>query len=341
MLITMSTHKLAGYKMRAQSIGVTKCSRQQCNTVSGNAAQRYEFRSPLITPSLARHSARVIYDFGANNGDDVPYYLKKADIVIAVEANPLLVAQIRERFSKELNAGRLIVENCALTTEPRSSGVTFYLHKSNHVRSQFPRPADSVLDDYEEIVVPSENVVDLIKTYGEPFYIKIDVEHYDQNILEHLFLHDIRPPFISAESHSIEVFSLFVALGKYKSFNLVDGETVATKYRNHIIKTDDREEIYSFPHHSAGPFGTDIHGPWMTANNFFRLLAFEQLGWKDVHATTMIEADPACAPQLGEYFRKAIKSTIAFALRKSIQAPMHLFEEKSARIVRWLRSWHK
>ena len=42
---------------------------------------------------------KVIYDFGANNGVDIPYYLLKADLVIAVEANPKLCAQIQDRFS--------------------------------------------------------------------------------------------------------------------------------------------------------------------------------------------------------------------------------------------------
>jgi hypothetical protein len=42
-------------------------------------------------------SKTVIYDFGANNGDDIPYYLKKAELVVAVEANPSLCQKIEER----------------------------------------------------------------------------------------------------------------------------------------------------------------------------------------------------------------------------------------------------
>ena len=33
----------------------------------------------------------IIYDFGSNNGCNLAYYLKKADKVVAVEANPLFV----------------------------------------------------------------------------------------------------------------------------------------------------------------------------------------------------------------------------------------------------------
>ena len=31
---------------------------------------------------------KVIYDFGASDGRNIPYYLLKSDLVIAVEANP-------------------------------------------------------------------------------------------------------------------------------------------------------------------------------------------------------------------------------------------------------------
>jgi hypothetical protein len=40
--------------------------------------------------TTAELDRKVIHDIGANNGDDIPYYLKKADIVVAVEADPVL-----------------------------------------------------------------------------------------------------------------------------------------------------------------------------------------------------------------------------------------------------------
>jgi predicted O-methyltransferase YrrM len=41
---------------------------------------------------------KIIYDFGSNNGDDIPYYLLKSDLVIAVEANPALCDDKRNYF---------------------------------------------------------------------------------------------------------------------------------------------------------------------------------------------------------------------------------------------------
>jgi hypothetical protein len=43
---------------------------------------------------------------------------------------------------------------------------------------------------------------------------------------------------------------------------------------------------YSFPVHSAGPFGDDINGRWFDIRSFQKLLAIEGTGWKDIHATT-------------------------------------------------------
>jgi len=228
---------------------------------------------------------RIIYDFGSNNGDDIPYYLMKSEHVVAVEANPLLCAQIRARFCEAIDSGNLVVENCVLSVEQSTGEVPFYIHKTNHVLSQFPVPTLATLDQFEEVTLPSKNPIELITTYGDPYYVKIDVEHYDQAILRSLFEANIRPPYISAEAHSIEVFALLVAHGRYPSFKLVDGDSVSIEYQDHEINAINGPKRYSFPIHSAGPFGSDIKGPWISADNLFRLLRNVNLGWKDIHAS--------------------------------------------------------
>ena len=70
---------------------------------------------------------KTIYDFGANNGDDIPYYLMKADVVVAVEANPILCQLMYERFLPQIKQGRLIVENCVITSENDGVDVDFYI----------------------------------------------------------------------------------------------------------------------------------------------------------------------------------------------------------------------
>jgi hypothetical protein len=118
------------------------------------------------------------------------------------------------------------------------------------------------------------------------------VEGYDASILSSLFDLKIFPPFLSAESHSIDVFALLVSRGNYKSFKLVEGATVPVVYQRHSIKTLQGDELYAFPPHSAGPFGDDISGDWWTADNFFRYLGLARLGWKDIHVSNIVEPNP-------------------------------------------------
>lgn len=111
----------------------------------------------MIEPDSSMPTARrVIYDFGANNGDDIGYYLQKADLVVAVEANPKLAEAICNRFSDAISAQRLVVECCVLTTDRGSAPVDFYVHRTNHVLSQFPKPAS--VAEFSCTKLPSRNI---------------------------------------------------------------------------------------------------------------------------------------------------------------------------------------
>lgn len=239
---------------------------------------------------------KLIYDFGSNSGDDIPYYLLKAEKVVAVEANPRLAEGIERRFADEIRSGRVVVESCVISVDSSSSTVPFFIHNANHVSSQFPEPPPSTRDRFERVLLPSRNVLEIIEQHGTPYYIKIDLEHYDHVVLRHLLLNGIRPPYISAESHSMDVFCLLVAIGEYSAYKLVDGASVSTKYANHTIDTLGGPLSYAFPPHSAGPFGNDIAGSWMTKDNLFSVLAYAKLGWKDLHASSLDQPDPQYAP---------------------------------------------
>jgi FkbM family methyltransferase len=228
----------------------------------------------------------IIYDVGSNNGDDIPYYLLKSDLVVAIEANPGLCDVIRRRFASEIQAGRLVVENCVVTADAHAP-VDFYLHKTSHVLSQMPEPDEGRRHLFNRVELPGVPIHHLIERHGHPHYVKIDLEHLDAAILNALFDRGIFPDYLSAESHSVDVFSLLVARGGYDSFKLVDGHTVPKVYGDRAIESIHGNPVshYAFPVHSAGPFGPDVDGDWMSAEAFFRYLAIQGMGWKDVHAT--------------------------------------------------------
>ncbi len=240
---------------------------------------------------------RVIYDLGANNGDDIPYYLLRSERVVAVEANPALCELIRTRFGAEIEAGRLTVENCVVAAEGGGGAfVDFHIHRANHVLSQLTLPAAAA--EFDKVTLPARTVAEIIRRHGDPYYVKIDIEHYDAEILRALFQAGIFPPFVSAEAHSVEVFALLVAQGRYNAFKLVDGYSVSSMYADRVFAAEKGGDPirYSFPFHSAGPFGNDVDGEWQTADDFLRVLALEGLGWKDIHATNKHLATPAASP---------------------------------------------
>jgi FkbM family methyltransferase len=251
----------------------------------------------------------VIYDIGANNGDNVPYYLLKADLVVAVEANPSLAERMRGRFSCEIEAGQVVVENCAVTASTGGDDVDFYLHRTNPVLSQLPRPSDAERGQFTLCRLPARSLVDIVATHGSPHYMKIDVEHYDAPLLRALFSAGVRPPFISAETHNVDVFIALVEQGGYRAFKLVDGETVHRQYVDRMVtaRAGGERHRYSFPRHSAGPYGEDIDGSWLTAENVFRALAFRGFGWVDVHATATKDPDPSVQPRVFDYLDRLVK----------------------------------
>jgi FkbM family methyltransferase len=231
---------------------------------------------------------KVIYDFGMNNGDDVEYYLLKGARVVGVEANRSLCELVGCRFADAIEDGRLSVLNVALCGQESKGPIAFFLHKTNHVLSQLPRPADHELHKFLQVEVPCRTPADIVREFGEPSYIKIDLERLDLAVLNNLFEAGIFPPEISAEAHSADIFACLVANG-YSSFNLVDGRTVTKRYAHATISTPDGPKEFQFMDHSAGPFGEDILGSWEDADTFLYTLANAGLGWKDIHASRVIQ----------------------------------------------------
>ena len=232
---------------------------------------------------------RIIYDVGANIGDNLPYYLLKADKVVAIEANPVLADHMRARFRKEMEAGRVIVEAVVVTSEDEQDHVPFYVNRDISTLSQRGEPSTEEARWFDRLDLPCRRLVDIIAEHGDPHYVKVDVEGCDHQLLDDLFNEGIFPPYLSAESQVIEVFATLVANGRYPSFKIVDGARVEHVYENHRIETAHGPLVYSFPPHSAGPFGNDVSGQWQTPATFLHTLARHGLGWKDIHVSRLDE----------------------------------------------------
>jgi FkbM family methyltransferase len=226
----------------------------------------------------------IIYDLGAHNGSDLPYYLEKADKVIAVEANPQLANHISYSFSNAVSAGRLVVENVAITDNSSVDQLKFWLNKESDVLSSLV-PPKSDQANYHTVFVPGLSIEDLILRYGDPWFIKIDLEGLDTRILRELFRLGIFPEFISVEGHSLDVMGVLSGIGNYNAFKLQYGNEIGVKFKDfHFMSREGRSLTYSFPNHSAGPFGEDLPQPWVGVNEVYDTISLVGPGWWDLHA---------------------------------------------------------
>jgi FkbM family methyltransferase len=228
----------------------------------------------------------IIYDVGANNGDDSTYYLAKGCRVVAIDANPAMCQLLRERFSREISQGRMKVVNVGVSD--KLGELDFHVNRSKSAISTFEKERfeglEWVPNDWQTVRVPVVPLSDLIREHGSPLFIKIDVEFFDRRVLLDLLMNRIKPPFISAEAQEIEVYCLLVAMG-YKSFRLVSGVTVDEEFAEATIGTvDDSRQSFRFVYDSSGPFGDDLAEGWASAEETLRRLLSHGLGWIDLHA---------------------------------------------------------
>ena len=228
---------------------------------------------------------KIIYDLGASRGENLPYYLLKSELVIAVEANTENCKFINKKFQKQISEKKLIVENCIVSTT-NNDYENFYLHK-NYLLGQFPEPKENRIDKFKKVKLKKKDISDLIKEYGNPYYIKIDLEEYDNVILKRIFELNINPSYISAEAINNEVIEIFLNNDNYNSFKLVEGNTVNLLYKKIYLNISGKKIKYSFPENSAGPYGNDIMGNWINKKNFSKLMEYKNPGWRDIHASLL------------------------------------------------------
>ncbi len=272
---------------------------------------------------------RYIFDLGANTGQNLDYYLSRADVVVAVEANPILCDDLEKKYKEEILDGRLFIVNCVLTDSNEKAGkeIDFFVHNEFPVFSRVELLGDP--STYTKVRVVSNTASKLVRHFLpgniDPYYIKIDVEGYDSRILRELFNERIFPQFISAESYSVETFSSLVDSCAYQSFNLVEGSRV---HQSSWVSSTGANTRFS--HHSAGPFGPDLKNPWYDASTFFQFLAYEGLGWKDIHAsrfsnecTTSLKNSYLLRKEVTALFFRLYRLSLPATARKRISRMLH------------------
>ncbi len=233
----------------------------------------------VIPPSLLQSDfrARTVFDIGMNNGDDSAYYLSRGFKVIAVEANPSLVRRGQARFDAEIASGQMIIEPLGVCGYNGKG--TFWINEDRDVFSSFDR-ARAARDgsNCRSVDVECITLDTLLRKYGLPYYLKIDVEGAEQHCLTSLRSFGL-PAYVSVEAESLDYLLLLWQLG-YQQFKIVDQmrhnsrfpaftndrliERLAKRVCSYADRFKNRTLKVTFPRGSSGPVGEDTPGSWQT-----------------------------------------------------------------------------
>lgn len=251
--------------------------------------------------------ADLIFDLGVCNGDDSAYYLHKGYRVVGVEANPLLLPELRSRFEKDISEGRYQLLGVGIAQAEGKA--TFWVCDDHPEWSSFDRSIASRNGcRHHEVAVPTCRFGSLLERFGIPHYAKIDIEGNDD-----LCLDDIgsrrRPKYLSIEVNGSSQIERLAALG-YNKFKIIAQRTLrqpslATlrlkaslprRPRSLLVNAEAKltrhrvDRSWRFRGGCSGPFGEETRGEWLTAEQALELTrvlaaATDLSDWHDIHAT--------------------------------------------------------
>jgi len=230
---------------------------------------------------------KIIFDIGANQGQNLNYFLEKADVVVAFEASSDLVLNIKKKFKEFIDNGKLVIENIALIDDDNIKKINFFVSKGKGITNTlFPVNPN----EFKKQEVKCGKASLLIKKYLEKYkiseieYIKIDIEGADHLVLNDLLINNILAKNLSVECHKPEVIELLLKT-QYKSFKFVHGGNLIFKKNVEITTKDKNKKIINFDKHSSGPYGDDIPGDYYDKNSILPYFLNNGFGWKDVHCS--------------------------------------------------------
>lgn len=202
----------------------------------------------------------LIYDLGANQGEDTEFYLAKGFRVVAVEASPVLHAALAERLAGAVAAGRLVLLNCGIWSEAVT--LPFYLNQDNDHWSSFdPAYGTRQGTRYRVLEVPCITAPDLLLRHGMPRYLKIDIEGADRLVLAQLRGLAPLPDYVSVEEYGVAAIRDLAALG-YTRFQIRTQNDKSwavppdpPREGRHVARVSTGKD--------SGLFGAELPGAWL------------------------------------------------------------------------------
>jgi FkbM family methyltransferase len=247
----------------------------------------------------------TVFDIGMYDGADTKYYLESGYRVVAVEANPNLVAMAQQQFARYIETGALKVLGFAVGT----SGGTLELTVCGADPGASSIFADRIAERFPLGVyrVPAKSLNDLIAEHGKPKFIKIDIEGADKMCVVSLKT-DLAPQYLSFEAHEdLEEMVLHAQSIGYRHFKIIHQTNFLClqkqgRFRDRLVYKLITMMGYAEPllvrragrffrvGHSSGPAPWESDGAWHTADEIIGAWmratnAVQTTGWYDVHAS--------------------------------------------------------
>jgi len=171
----------------------------------------------------------LIYDVGMHNGYDTAFYLACKYRVIAIEADPTLVAAGEKRFQKEIAAGQLKILNVGIAEQPGTA--TFWINDVKSIYNSFTREYTAQHGHpHHPITIQCRRLDDIVREHGVPHYMKIDIEGHDIVCCNQLTT-ATKPRFISVEMSRIELLVKLRDLGydRFKFITQIDHQCTSVR----------------------------------------------------------------------------------------------------------------
>lgn len=149
-------------------------------------------------------STNLVFDIGGYDGHKTVAFLHIADKVVCCEPDPTNFNVLKTRFRNK--RARVFLENVALSAD-EGVGNMFLHHEASAFNTLNPKFKNVTESDnlqkwneqikFQKVIPVATTTLDsLIRKYGHPYFIKIDVEGYELEVIKGLS----QPvPFISIE----------------------------------------------------------------------------------------------------------------------------------------------
>lgn len=231
----------------------------------------------------------LVYDVGMHDGEDTEFYLRRGFRVVGIEANPVLVARLREKFGREIRTGRLVLVDRAIARAPGQ--VLFAVNRTmdvwGSIDADFIERNRKAGAESDFLPVEAVRFADVVRAHGIPYYLKIDIEGMDMACVEGLWELAAVPKYLSIESavtsgnacfdRGFTELAQLWSLG-YRQFKYVD-QSLLERLDGKLLQFEGDRLRYTHVRESSGPFGEDSPGEWSgiktTLRQMRRLIAYQ------------------------------------------------------------------